>query len=305
MNKLKEKIKEFKEADKKTKAKGIVKTILFVVYLLLIAAIGVGMICWKNKEMAGADYRPLGNENGFEYPEDPNIVLPEIKVGEKIDKNLSWENETTTLPVPKSIIFTTYIVSDSPRWRCHEAVKINIYGTTGQRNIEFISNENIVFLIIQITAQNVLNTYSVRKSNGTYVNDQEIQALKIAKLEEGGYNTVQQDNVRDYLWAISYSSIYGSYYDKGYNYGFNNAGGIAQEEIDRAYDNGYNKGYEVGYGQGVNDTPTEFNPIAMIIKPVASFFSIKMFGTVGIGDFLAVAIFVFIALMFLKTFAGG
>ena len=43
----------------------------------------------------------------------------------------------------------------------------------------------------------------------------------------------------------------------------------------------------------------------MIIKPVAQLFSIKMFGEFAIGDFFTVAMFVSVAIIFLKIFAGG
>ena len=72
------------------------------------------------------------------------------------------------------------------------------------------------------------------------------------------------------------------------------------------FENGYNTGYNTGYDKGLYEGSSKsFNPIGMIIRPVAQLFSIKMFGDFAIGDFLTVAMFVSVAIIFLKIFAGG
>lgn len=72
--------------------------------------------------------------------------------------------------------------------------------------------------------------------------------------------------------------------------------------FESGYNTGYNTGYNKGYQEGSSGT---FNPIGMIINPVAKLFSTKMFGGFAIGDFLTVAMFVSVAIIFLKIFAGG
>lgn len=74
------------------------------------------------------------------------------------------------------------------------------------------------------------------------------------------------------------------------------------------YDEGYKKGYEDGYNRGYVEgasTATDFNPVGMMIEPIAQLFNIKIFGDFSIGNFFTAALFVTLALSFLKMFAGG
>ncbi len=47
------------------------------------------------------------------------------------------------------------------------------------------------------------------------------------------------------------------------------------------------------------------NPLSYFIAPVQTFLDTKLFGVVSIGTVLNVALFVSIALIFIKMFAGG
>lgn len=66
-------------------------------------------------------------------------------------------------------------------------------------------------------------------------------------------------------------------------------------------------GYELGYQNGIRDgSPVEMeNPITYFIAPVSAFLATPLFGTFSIGAALSIVLFVSVALIFLKIFAGG
>ena len=72
---------------------------------------------------------------------------------------------------------------------------------------------------------------------------------------------------------------------------------------DQNYNNGYNKGHAEGYDQGAAAGIT--NPITVFIQPIDSFLNTPIFGQISIGDILSLIIFVMVALVFIKMFAGG
>lgn len=87
---------------------------------------------------------------------------------------------------------------------------------------------------------------------------------------------------------------YGKGYDKGYEDGLND-------------NTSYNVGWSAGHTAGRNEALTEglTNPVVYILQPVSTFLDTKLFGVVSIGQMLSVALFVMIAVIFLKMFAGG
>lgn len=80
-------------------------------------------------------------------------------------------------------------------------------------------------------------------------------------------------------------------YDKGY---------------DDGYDNGHTDGYQTGYNKGKLDgTTVDLNPISIFLEPVSAFMNIKLFGFVSLGLVFNIVLFVSLALIFIKLFAGG
>ena len=73
------------------------------------------------------------------------------------------------------------------------------------------------------------------------------------------------------------------------------------------YESGYNSGYDLGYSSGYNAALTDGlkNPISFLIDPVREFLNAPLFGVVSVGGVLTVALFVLVAIMFIKMFAGG
>ena len=99
----------------------------------------------------------------------------------------------------------------------------------------------------------------------------------------------------------------GSYdegYDDGYNAGYDDG---LQAGIEQGYDDGYDVGYDEGYLDGFDDGVLDDlkNPLVFFVQPIASFLDTPLFAGVSIGDMLALLIFIFVALIFLRMFAGG
>lgn len=114
---------------------------------------------------------------------------------------------------------------------------------------------------------------------------------------QNGYSSgsVQSFNT-GYLQA--YNDTYQHAFCNGYELGYESV-----PDTEEIYQNGYNAGKVAGR----NEVLTEGlkNPISFMLDPVVTFFDTKLFGVVSIGSILSVAIFVAVALIFLKMFAGG
>lgn len=89
-------------------------------------------------------------------------------------------------------------------------------------------------------------------------------------------------------------------YEYGVNYG-------SQLGYNNGKEEGYNIGFNAGHTAGRNEALTEGlkNPVGFILDPVVDFLEINLFGVVSIGSILSIAIFVAVACIFLKMFAGG
>lgn len=120
------------------------------------------------------------------------------------------------------------------------------------------------------------------------------QGIEITVSDEGvysAYTTTGQDlsfMTQGYYYFQLPKGSYEDGYTDGYNEGENH---------------GYNNGYTDGYDSGASSTL--LNPISIFIEPVDNFLGVDIFGTVSIGDILSVILFVLVALIFVKMFAGG
>lgn len=97
--------------------------------------------------------------------------------------------------------------------------------------------------------------------------------------------------------TLTPDKIYSNAYEEGYMTGTDE--GYTEGE-NAGYENGYNHGYEEGRSQA-----TTFNPIGMMVEPVAKLLDVKIFGDFSIGNFFTAALFVTLAISFMKMFAGG
>lgn len=98
----------------------------------------------------------------------------------------------------------------------------------------------------------------------------------------------------------SYDEGYADGYDDGYDAGYDTG---YDDGLDVGYDNGYDAGYNAGFNDGVLDDLK--NPLVFFVEPIASFLDTPLFAGVSIGDMLALLIFIFVGIIFLRMFAGG
>lgn len=80
--------------------------------------------------------------------------------------------------------------------------------------------------------------------------------------------------------------------------------GVYPKIVGGSYTEGYNNGYDIGYEEGKKQGTT-INPVGMMIEPVAQLLNVKLFGDFSIGNFFTAALFVTLAMSFMKMFAGG
>lgn len=73
------------------------------------------------------------------------------------------------------------------------------------------------------------------------------------------------------------------------------------------YQDGYKTGYDTGYSQGYNKGQTEqlTNPANFFLQPAIAFMQTDLFGSFSLGDAFQVVMFVLVAIIFIKLFAGG
>lgn len=115
--------------------------------------------------------------------------------------------------------------------------------------------------------------------------------------------TASSISLVNFIFNIFNSSLWLDGYNVGFLQGVENSG---DNSYDRGYQNGYNDGYNQGYNVGYSaGSDTTFNPVGMVINPVAQLLSTPLFGNFSIGSFFTVALFVSVALIFLRIFAGG
>lgn len=70
--------------------------------------------------------------------------------------------------------------------------------------------------------------------------------------------------------------------------------------FESGYCSGYNEGFNVGFDTSIND----LSPITIFLQPIQTFFDTKLFGSLSVGYVLNIVLFVCLALIFLKMFAG-
>lgn len=94
-----------------------------------------------------------------------------------------------------------------------------------------------------------------------------------------------------YDYCLTNVDFFNYYQDKG----FQNGHEAGKTE---GYEEGFEKGYNAGSGG-------QFNPVTFVLEPIHQFLEMKIAGNFSIGSFLAIGLFVALALIFLKMFAGG
>lgn len=93
-------------------------------------------------------------------------------------------------------------------------------------------------------------------------------------------------------------------FDSGFNTGYNEGYDVGYDKgLDNADDAAFDRGYASGYNAAQTDKLS--NPLSFFIDPVQQFLDMKLFGVISLGSILSIALFILVAVIFLKIFAGG
>ena len=140
-----------------------------------------------------------------------------------------------------------------------------------------------------------LSRLAVSINGVNYNYDTNINNIRLDVYQELGYNAG---------YGAGESAGYDSGYDSGYTAG-ESAG------YDSGYDSGYNAGESAGYEEGYNNglqkgmSEVVVNPFVALLNPIDDFINMPLFGDFTLGSFISVVLFVSLAIIFLKMFAGG
>lgn len=285
---FKEKIKKFKEAGKKEKVNKIINITILTTIIVIIAILIIGLFITKNKENKTAGATVAGNEEITQIlykTISPNINAPIYTIG-----YYDWSNDQQILEY--SVGHMEILVGNS--WKRIKAVKE--IKTKHRSSVTFMYKDEEGGLM-----NNISTEMHPTESGGENWNQRINTRVQI---------TIREDIKMRWDGVIYYVGgrlqLYTEYAIPRIlmTYMNVNTQDIQQttDYMNSFFESGYNAGYEQGYIKGTDQT---FNPIGMIITPIATFFSTPIFGHFAIGDFFTVAMFVSVALIFLKIFAGG
>lgn len=292
-------MKDNKTLEKQEKRKKLtLKVVNGILIGIMIAIAGItifGMIN-TNCKSASAETkqaRESDNRQWEEYPKQWTQVLPYLKMGENYNKADPEETFLSTgiydLDVP-IIIYEEYVMGGESEKEILIAKTYRAYTVEESEEdwyeIQLYEDNSEKHITLRFSKLQELTTILVTTNDD---GDEDVPNGKvyIVEMETDNASGTQSEKLKKILWEVSYTSVFEVWYDKG---------------VEVSYETGYNDGYNKGYGEA---SKTTFNPIGMIITPVATFFNTPMFGEFSIGSFFVVALFVTVAIIFLKIFAGG
>lgn len=271
-NEKKFSIENFKKNVKQHKAKFVLNCVFIVLTIAMLIFISVVSVSGKNNKSASA--YSYADNRAFDYPE----------FGPKSNSNFD----------SKSSYNVPYF---SPSTKTQDATAFISYkNNSGPKQLVYIYSFNIVL--------NTKDKYTLRFTGLELNSNKRVNGIELVTFRKvdnqfvctphiDGYATIlfiPEYNIGNHILFKIFPEIpiYKDFYELGYN-----------EEKKCGYD----LGYASGYNQALTDKFT--NPINSILEPVSSFLETKLFGGVSIGSMLSVAIFVGLALIFIKMFAGG
>lgn len=163
------------------------------------------------------------------------------------------------------------------------------------------------------TSEYRLTLSYVRMSNGAALLYDVRVDCSLEVLFEAGYHAGSANNKDSYDKGHSdgYQVGFQEGKTEGLNEGYNNgfSAGEAQGSADgynKGYDVGKVDGYELGYADGMDvGFVQNSSVITYFLAPVATFMEMKLFGIVSLNSVFSVVLFVLIATVFIKLFAGG
>lgn len=114
--------------------------------------------------------------------------------------------------------------------------------------------------------------------------------------------------LKEFAEELYVDEIYENGYDVGYGEGYSVGD---TDGYSRGYSvgdtDGYSRGHTVGYSEGLNKGHSDSisNPISSFLEPVHQFMNTPFFGTLTFASIFNIVLFVLLAIIFIKMFAGG
>lgn len=281
-NEKKFSIENFKKNVKQHKVKFVLNCVFLVLFIAMLIFVSVLSLSGKNNNTANAEYKERITEVDYsKYPED----YSKVTIGFKKEKVEFKASVPTGITLDCSFIITNtiyqgfdefyYIMqmsnvySDGKYYLNFSGFKLGRTANGERINIRQYYFENGQFITV-IPTPDFIDSYRITLVNPTSTNIANDMIKRLSSRVEA--------------------------YEIGYNYG--ESTGFEKGEIQ-----GYDLGYSSGYNTALTDKFT--NPVNSILQPVSAFLETNLFGGVSIGSILSVAIFVGLALIFIKMFAGG
>lgn len=301
MKKIKERIEEFKNGTKKEKIKKIINIIFLAVIIALLAMMIIGLCMQKenNSKTAGA-VQEWPEE--FKYPETYEkgemIISPKFTIGQSynsVDPEETFAKTTDGNRVTLDYKIGMYVEIPATNENfiiLFNEIQIDVGFDMGEgyARLSFFKERDAHQVTLIVTPDQKLSGVVARTD---YLNNDENDANVWYILNTGVNENERLTQMNKVIWAVTKTDVYKNWWTLG--------------GIQNGYEAGYDYGYEWGYKKGTIEGQQQgaINPIGMIITPISEFFTIKIFGSFSIGDFFTVAMFVSVALIFLKIFAGG
>lgn len=143
-------------------------------------------------------------------------------------------------------------------------------------------------------------------SKGNYSFVSKTSSMPISSLRNFTFNKrLYSDNLHIFL-ELTYT---GNAYNNGYVDGkLSTASTSYQEGYNDGYERGEADGYSSGYTNGANKGYSDqivSSPLSLFLQPVSDFMNIKLFGTISLSTAFNIVLFVALAAIFIKMFAGG
>lgn len=274
----------------KSKFKKVFKIVMLVTYLVLSIAIVFGtLFSFKNKT-ASADVNfpsvpPVGDSY---YPNKPNsFYLPVVYNGISFSKSViislgQPSGPINTLDGSDLTIYFFDSKSSSWDWFFVNSVDVQNGSPSGSTAILTFNGRAGTMAQIQYTPLGE-DKYQVYKFTINH-------SVVPANFDYFGFVVpnvaLPAGSANAQLRYLLYRSTRSGFYQVG-------------------YDEGYNSGYNQGVIDGGNQQLNKLNPVSYFLEPVSVFLSTPIFGNLSIGAALSIVMFVGVALIFIKMFAGG
>lgn len=273
----------------KPKFKKVFKIVMLIACLVVSITIVLGTIfSFKNKTaLADVNFPSVPPVGDSDYPTTPNpFYLPTVYKGISFSKavlvGLGNPGVIDTRAFPQLIVY--FFDNDSKDWDWYYVNSINVQNGSASGSTALLTFQGRADTLCQIQYTPLgKDKYQV---NHFTINHNEVpQKYDYFAFVCPNWNYAN-GSIKTAVLNVIFRSTRSGFYQVGY---------------DSGYENGYNQGVIEGGNQQLN----KLNPVSYFLEPVSTFLSTPLFGNFSIGAALSIVMFVSVALIFIKMFAGG